>query len=426
MVTKKLLSNNVMLITEPIVKSSTIAIGFWFSVGSRSESKGCYGITHFTEHLIFKGTTTRTTHDIACTFDRIGGYINAYTEREYVCVYCVIPSSCENIKTALDVLCDIADNAIFPQDELDRERVVVENEVTAYLDDAEESALDYVSCSVWPNQSISQSITGTIDDVRSLSRSEIIEWYKKYFVSGELTVSISGNIQDFDFENSLRCLSLRKSPVEYPKFSHYNEDIIWNSGSELKNTGFNQGQIFLLYPLSVPLSEEEYYNIAVFNAVVGDTMSSRLFESLREKSGYCYNVYSFYSLYEGAGLWCAYCSCDKKHSLDVIELLQKEMDKLLTDDFTDEEINIAKEHLCGEECISSEDMEYCIKRNQRNYSLGFNMYNVENSINAIRRVQKDDIIELAHKLVNNENKSVIYYGPKLNHKMKKEILCRIK
>src|SRR5574344_1727550 len=165
------LRNGVMLITEPVAAAKTTAIGFWFYGGSRLEPASLRGVTHFTEHMLFKGTQSRSAFDIACAFDRMGGYINAYTEREDVCMYCVVPSP--RAGEALSIMCDMAENAVFAAGELEREREVVENEILTAEDDPEDSALDAAENSRWQEQTVSASISGTVKQEESLGREDL-------------------------------------------------------------------------------------------------------------------------------------------------------------------------------------------------------------------------------------------------------------
>lgn len=142
-VTTQILDNNVLLITEPVEGVKTASIGFWFRTGSRFESAETRGVTHFVEHMLFKGTKTRSPFDIAVSFDRIGGYINAFTERENMCVHCVVPSA--HVETALEVMCDMTQNSVFASEELERERDVIISEIISSQDDPEEAALDAAS-----------------------------------------------------------------------------------------------------------------------------------------------------------------------------------------------------------------------------------------------------------------------------------------
>ncbi len=399
-----------MLITQNMPEHRIVSIGFWFSVGSRNERNGEYGITHFIEHLLFKGTSEKSARELSLFFDKAGGYVNAYTDRENVCVYCTIPSFGKNVRNAIHTLCDMSCHAEFPEQELNRERTVVENEITASLDDAEGCAIDSAALCVWPDQSISRSITGTVEDVERISREQILQWYEKYFVHGELTVVCAGNFNEQDLIEELSLLPDHLQPKCYPEQRHFNEAPVWKSGSNYITTDFTQLHVIQSYPVSVPLTPKSDVVLDVFNALVGDTMSSRLFQALRESNGLCYNVYSFISEFEDAALWSAYASCDKANGKDVARLLQNELERLINDDLHDEEIKAAKEHLCGEEIINGEDVEYIMKRLQRNYSLGFPFYETDDIIRDIRLVTKEDILELVKNLLDKKNCAFVAFG----------------
>ena len=407
---KQILKNNVMLITQKMSGHRIASIGFWFSVGSRNECKGEYGITHFIEHLLFKGTAEKSARDLSLFFDKAGGYVNAYTDRENVCVYCTVPSFGSNISSAVHTLCDMACNAAFPEDELLKERTVVENEISASLDDAEGCAMDSAALCVWPDQNISRSITGTIEDVQSINREQILRWYDRYFVHGELSVVCAGNFDEDDLVKELSKLPMHQEPKNYPDKRHYDENPVWKSGRNYIPTDFTQLHILQAYPVPVPLSTKDDIILDVFNAVAGNTMSSRLFQVLREANGLCYNVYSFVSIFEDAALWCAYASCDKSNGKSVVCLMQEELERLVHEELTDDEIEAAKEHLCGEEVINGEDVEYVMKRLQRNYSLGFPFCETDDIIKDIRLVTKEDILSLVRRLLNKDKCAFVAYG----------------
>ncbi len=425
------LRNNVVLITEPVAGHKTSAIGFWFSVGSRSESNTVRGVTHFVEHLLFKGTRTRSAFDIACTFDRLGGYVNAYTEREAVCLYCVVPSA--HMHAALEVMCDMACSAAFEQREIDRERKVIESEILAAADDPEEAALDAVGESVWPGQMISASISGTVQDVDKLTRDELYRWYDAQFVHGELTVCIAGGCADEQAVSLLENLPVHKKPClpglprvpEEPGADHTSgipsvpnrfagQNPVWHPGLNCIRAPFKQEQFFVLYPFSVPMTERAYYALSVFNALAGDAMSSRLFQRLREQGGFCYTVYSFSSLYTETGCWCAYASSSKVRSVRVMQDLLDEIHTLKTKPVTDDELNAAREHLCGEELIASEDPEYRMKRIARNYMAGYPVCDTDDVITQLRAVTRDDVQECIARLLVKPQEAAVIFGPELS------------
>ncbi len=405
MITQTKLKNNIDLITEEIQTVKTVAIGFWFNCGSRYESKNEKGISHFVEHMLFKGTTTRSAFDIAATFDRIGGYLNAFTERETVCLHCVIPAI--HTQTALEVMSDMIENSIFAEKEIDRERKVIISEIISSRDDPEETALDASIQAIYPDNSISHSILATKKDIKAMTREQLVEWYEIFFIKSPMYITIAGNI------NSNMVTSVLEKLTERPLTTD-NEKIFitpnYSSGNHFIKADFQQQQIFSFYPIVTPFSQKTYYTLAILNALIGDTMSSRLFQSLREKSGACYSVYSFVSIYSDCAYWCAYASSEKKRVTKVIANLRKELSLLLDEGFSDDEIIAAKEHICGEEIISSEDMEQRMKFLSRNFSLQFSQSTLEETIEEIRSVTRVELTNTLQELLNPENEALLEYG----------------
>ena len=407
MITQTILKNNINLITESIATVKTVAIGFWFNCGSRYESNNEKGISHFVEHMLFKGTKTKSAFEIAEKFDRIGGYLNAFTERETVCLHCVVPAI--HTKTALEVMSDMIENSAFSEKEIERERKVIISEIISSLDDPEETALDASIQAIYPKNAISHSILATKKDVKNISRTQLVEWYEKFFTQAPMYVTIAGNIDTTMVTTILE--SMQSRPV-----STQNEDVFitptWSKGNHFIKADFQQQQIFAFYPIATPLTQKTYYALAILNALIGDTMSSRLFQSLREKSGACYSVYSFVSIYSDCAYWCAYASSEKKRVAKVIVNLQKEITLLLKNGFTDDEIIAAKEHICGEEIISSEDMEQRMKFLSRNYSLNFTQTTLEETIAEIRAITREELTATLQELLNPDNEALLEYGVK--------------
>ena len=232
-----------MLLTEPVAAGNAVAIGFWFSTGSRHEPENLCGMTHFTEHILFKGTRSRSSFEIASSFDRMGGYVNAYTERELVCLYCVVPF--KYTEKALEILCDMVSDSTFEQKEIEKELQVIKSEIISAADDSEEAALDAVSQAVWPNQKISGSISGTVEDVEKITRKDLLSWYEKRFVHGKLTVSITGN---FNVEKVRQILeTLPEHDLKNGCSLQENcENLrpVWKSGINFVEAPFQQEQFF--------------------------------------------------------------------------------------------------------------------------------------------------------------------------------------
>ena len=408
---QKTLKNKTVLIAEPIAQAKTVAIGFWFSTGSRYEKDGEHGISHFVEHMLFKGTKTKSSYDIACAFDYIGSYVNAFTDREAVCMHCTVPKN--KVAYALEYFCDMTENSLFASEEVERERNVIESEIISSRDDPEEAASDAVMQALWPDQALSASIAGDTDDVKNLTRDQLYEWYLKYIVHGKLTVCIAGNCDIEEVTKVLESLSEHtEQKIQEGLFDSVFSFPLWKSGKSMIKAPFLQEQIFLLYPLKPVKNNHQMLVQNIFNAIVGDTMSSRLFQRLREAGGYSYNVYSYFNMFSDCGYWCAYASASKEKTFCVIKEMQEELQKLLASGISESELEGAKQHLCGEEIIAGEDMENHVKRLIRSYVNKTDYLDTEKLISDIMSVTKEEVSSFIEELLNNKNFALILYGPK--------------
>ncbi len=421
MISKEILCNNVLLITEPVKSAKSVAIGFFFFTGSRYEKEGEHGLSHLCEHMLFKGSKKLCARDISLVFDRMGGSVNAYTSDDCVCMYCLIPSGQENVALALETFCDMTENCIFDTEELEKERSVVQNEIASSLDDSEECAKEAASRFIWKDQNIGYNIGGTVEDVEKLSRSQLIDWYKKYFVCGELLVSVAGNVESSQVKPFLEKLSNHKPCIEYPKEFHFKQKAVWNFGLEFISSSFNQMQIFVVFKLAAPLSEKQSKTLSVLDALFGETMSCRLFDSLREKAGLCYNVYSSRLWYEDFTAWYSYASCDKKNLVKVCNLLLAELKRLKDEPPSDKEILDAKRNLCGSNIIACENMESLCNANKSAVCRGFPLNDLDSDNKKLMEVSRKDLIDIIDTLVNFSRMSFVVFGKKISAKDKKMI-----
>ena len=404
---KKNLNNQLVLICEPIATVKTVAIGFWFNIGSRFEDEKNCGASHFVEHMLFKGTSDKNAYDIACSFDRIGGYINAFTERDVTCLHATVPA--KHFEYVLNILCSMVNNSIFASEDLERERKVIESEIITSKDDPEEAAFDELYATLWPNQLLSQPIAGNVEQVRALKRETILNWYNNFFANGELVVSISGLFEIEKASEILQKLPIRK------KNNLKLETLKWQKGNFCIKAPFLQNQIFVAFPLP-KLDIFSYQKVAVLNAIIGDTMSSRLFQRLREKNGFCYTVYSFFTVFEDCAFWCAYTSVAKKNTKIAAKELIEELQNLKNNGVSEEEINAAKEHICGEEIISSEDVEARMKRLARLYFMNFDLCTFEEYCEQINSLQAKELNEELSKMLDFSNQTRIVYGGRFDWK----------
>ncbi|MCR5699349.1 MAG: insulinase family protein [Treponemataceae bacterium] len=397
-----------------------MAIGFWFSAGSRYESEGKHGISHFVEHMIFKGTKNLSCFEIACEFDKMGGYINAFTEREQLCLYCVIPS--QYCIQAINIMKDMIYNSTFEAAEIEKERQVIQSEILSSLDDPEEVSLDAVISSIWKNNPISWSIAGSKDDVESLTREDLISWYEDYIRSGNMLVTLSGNFPEKETFQALNDFPDRERFDEKKKL----ELPDWNPQFNFIKAFFQQEQFFYLFPIKMPLSYKKNICYAILNAIIGDTMSSRLFQKLREESGYCYNVYSFFNVFSDCGFWAFYATSSKDNSLKVVQDMKRIVDDFFENDISEEEINFAKQHLCGEEIMASEDVEQRMKGLARSYFAGYESIEIETIIDMIQNTTHEQLREVLDEIKKSKENAFIVYGPPLRNSIENSIEQAVK
>jgi predicted Zn-dependent peptidase len=308
-------------------------------------------------------------------------------------------------------------DSTFLSTEVEKERTVIQSEIISSLDDPEEVAMDAVFSSIWKNNPIALNISGSVSDVESITREQLFDWYNRFVKSGPMAITIAGN---FNQDEVFNCIN------EFPLRDNFEQNFslqipTWNSGLDFISADFQQEQFFLLYKLDSKIDLKQNLILSVLNAIIGDTMSSRLFQSLRENSGFCYNVYSFINLFQDCGFWCFYATSSKENCLNVAQNLIQIVDGFFENEISEEEINYAKQHLCGEEIMASEDMEQRMKQMARCWFSGYNQNSSDNILKIISEIQLDDLYNILKMIKSNLEKALVIYGPKVKAQNKKYI-----
>ncbi len=400
-------ANNIRLVIEPVAASNSAAIGFWFPVGSRDEPDGFQGATHFLEHLLFKGTRNRSSRDIALFFDRAGGYINAFTERELVCIMCVVPPEC--FEESVSIICEMIQYAALNEEDIQTERNVILSEIMAVNDDPEENGMETALALMYRNHPVSRPIAGTIDDVRTIHSETLRSWYTTVFQTAPFLITAAGNISPDSIVDSIQSIQ-RTSPSDEKKVP--DTVPLVTPGIQIRQSPFRQSQLFLSWPIMKTKSQQMWYIWAIINAITGDTVSSRLFQNLREKQGLCYSVYSFYVFNRDSALWCSSLTAPPDKTNQAVHSLVQELDQIVYNGFTAEEIEDAKSHITGVLRLSADDTEYRMKRLARQILFNGSITDIEESIALIRQLRAEAIHEQLHESCRSEHKSLILYGPK--------------
>lgn len=350
---KTVLPNGIRVVTETIPYVRSVSLGVWANVGSRDENEKQNGITHFLEHMVFKGTKNRSVRNIAQSLESLGGYLNAFTTKEQTCFYARVLDL--HVGEAMDVLADLVQNATFKKEELEREKLVVIEELKNAEDDPEDIIHDYFEKALFPQHSLGFPIIGTEENLRRFKREDLFSHVKRHYHASRIVVAAAGNINHDQLvrlvEKHLKGLptngySYKRIPgptsVEHNTHAEYPRPI-------------KQAHV-CLGTVAYSITHRDRYPLMVMNALLGEGMSSRLYQNIREKYGFAYSVYSYTNLLSDTGLFGAYIATDQKNINNSIELIQKELDRLKTKPVPRAELERTKSQIKGVLMLGLENM----------------------------------------------------------------------
>ena len=339
---KELLINGIRLVTEEITYVNSVSIGIWVKVGSRYESFENNGISHFIEHMLFKGTKNRSAKEIANSIDKIGGQLNAFTSKECTCFYAKVLDT--HFDIALDVLADMFFNSNFDSEEIDKERGVVIEEISMYDDSPEDLVHDLFSQAVWSGNPLGMSILGTEDSLDNLNRERIVNYFNENYIPQNIVISVVGNIKHNEVVKKIKSY-FEKAEQRDNSSAH----IIMPSFEPeytLRNKVTEQVHLCMGFN-GVDIKSKAFYPMLILNNVFGGAMSSRLFQKIREDRGLAYSVFSYPSSFEDCGLFSIYAGSKPDNLKSVAELIMEEIREIKKKGITEEELYDSKEQLKG-------------------------------------------------------------------------------
>jgi len=404
MIINKKLNCGVRIVMEEIPYVQSVSVGIWVKAGSVDETAKNSGISHFIEHMLFKGTENRTAKKIAEDVDKIGGQINAFTGKEATCYY--LKTLATNIDQAADILIDMFMNSKFDEEEMEKEKRVVCEEIKMIEDSPEDDAHDIISELVFKGNPLAKSIIGTPKSLQGITRNTIKNYIGEEYTRDNIVISICGSF-DADhvselFDCKLMALNANKAPKEY-------DEAGYKPTYKVKVKDIEQSHICLgLKGLS--LEDERYYSLVLLNNIMGGSMSSRLFQNIREEKGLAYSVYSMSSSFSNTGYFNIYAGVSHDKIKDAVIGIQDELKLLKAGGVTLEELQIAKEQLKGSYIFSLENV------NGRMFSIGKNMllldkiYTPEEVMASIDEVTMDDIRDISEMVTDIHNYSGVLIG----------------
>jgi predicted Zn-dependent peptidase len=340
----------------------SVAVGVWVDVGSRHETPEENGLTHFIEHMLFKGTATRSARQIAEEFDRIGGYVNAFTSKEQTCYYAKVLD--HHAEHAISVLADMFFHSQFDEQELDKERQVVLEEILMVEDTPDDDVHEQLWNVMYPNQPLGASILGTKASLETFNKDSIHQFMEHHYRPEHIVISVAGNIPDglIDYIDSLfgQFVSSTKLPDR-----HSMGLPVFNSGESLKSRETEQGHICLGYP-GVSVKDKHIYDLVVMNNILGGNMSSRLFQEVREEKALAYSIYSYHSSNVDSGSVAIYGGTSSNQLQELKETIHETIQKVVDEGVTETEVDNAKEQLKGNLMLGLESTNARMNRNGKN------------------------------------------------------------
>lgn len=404
MFTKEILSNNLPVVMESLRNMRSVVLGIWVKVGSRHETHEMNGISHFLEHMFFKGTKRRSAKDIAFEIDSLGGELNAFTSRETTTFYVKVLD--EYLEQGLDLLTDIFLNSTFPDEDIEKEKKIIKEEIKMVEDTPDDYIHDLANQNIWGQNSLGQSILGRRETIKGFTRNDLISHIRKYYGTKDTVISCAGN---FEAEHLLTLLKKNLGSLKRGSQPEAGEPPVFRSKVEVIHKDLSEAHLCLGMK-GMPHASKERYCLFTLNTILGAGVSSRLFQEIREKRGLAYAIYSFVASYVDTGLWGVYAGVSRKKVREVIELVLKEI-YTLRETVTEAELQRAKNQLKGNIILgleSSSSRMNNIARQEIYYEKHYSPKEIMNMIDSITLAQ---IRDLAEEIVQKDLFSLTVYGP---------------
>ncbi|MBB5323623.1 putative Zn-dependent peptidase [Anoxybacillus tepidamans] len=391
MINKYTCQNGVRIVLEQIPTVRSVAIGIWIGTGSRNEHEQNNGISHFLEHMFFKGTKTRTAREIAEAFDSIGGQVNAFTSKEYTCYYAKVLD--EHAKFALDMLADMFFNSTFVEEELQKERNVVLEEIKMYEDTPDDIVHDLLSKACYATHPLGYPILGTEETLCTFTGDSLREYMANYYTPDRVVISVAGNVKDSfikEIEAYFGSFTAKQRTENGVAPVFHLQKLARQKDTEQAHLciGFN----------GLPVGHPDIYSLIILNNILGGSMSSRLFQEVREQRGLAYSVFSYHSSYQDGGLLAIYGGTGSNQLDLLFETIQETICKLKENGITAKELQNSKEQMKGSLMLSLESTNSRMSRNGKNELLLGRHRSLDEIIEEINNVKVEKVNELAQQI----------------------------
>ncbi|MDP9297783.1 MAG: insulinase family protein [Actinomycetota bacterium] len=394
-------SSGLRVVTERMPGVRSVSVGFWVLAGSRDEAPNISGASHFLEHLLFKGTPSRTALDIAENFDAAGGDVNAFTAKEYTCYYARVLD--RDLEMAIDHLADMLQHSLIRTADLDAERQVILEEINMHEDSPEDVVHDLFTETIWPEHPLGRPILGTAATIQAATRRSVNRFYKRHYVPGRVVVAAAGSV-DHD-----RLIAMLRDRMETGRRLKPGSSSRWSarerqrapvaSGRRLVKRRKTEQAHICVGTDGLDRSDPDRFAFMIVNTALGGGMSSRLFQEIRERRGLAYSVYSYHQQFTEAGLFTCYAGTTPSRAEQVIGLLRRELEDVAGGGLREDEFLRAKGHAKGSMVLSLEDPGGRMSRLGKSEIAQGEILSVDQTLRRVDLVSLADARSVAHRVL---------------------------
>ena len=386
------LNNGLRVLTHHIDGFSSVVLGYWVEAGGVCESPKVCGISHFLEHMAFKGTTTRTARQIAEEIESVGGYSNAYTSKEVTAFHAKVLG--KDVRLAVDILSDILQNPTFMTDELERERGVILQEISQSIDTPDDIIFDHFQRVAFKDQSLGRPILGPVDIVSKINADDLRKYRSMYYNADNIVFSAVGNI---DHNELLNFAQKHFENFSTAKTTKSNQTFCYTEGLYSDIRDIEQTHIVIGFN-GLANTDKDYYTLAIFSSILGGGMSSKLFQEVREKRGLVYSIYTMSSSYKNNGLFGVYAATSANKVEEVTDVVLSEIYKMKSD-ITDKEFNRTKAQFESSLLMSRENNGTLCEQIVNQTMIFGRSFSNEEIMQKINAVTIDDVKKITDKIL---------------------------
>jgi predicted Zn-dependent peptidase len=414
-VRRTVLPNGLRILTESIPAMRSVSVGVWVGIGSRDETPALSGVSHFLEHLLFKGTERRSALDISAQIEAVGGETNAFTAKEYTCYYARVLDA--DLPLAVDVMCDLVTGSLITEPDVETERGVILEEIAMHDDEPGDEVHDVFTEAVYGNHPLGRQISGTVETISALTRRQINTFYRKRYTPSEMVIAAAGNLDHTKLVRAVRAAfdraGLTAEAVPASRRSHTARVPVRSGQLVVRNKDTEQAHV-VLGCTGYPRQNDRRFALGALNNVLGGGMSSRLFQQIREQRGLAYSVYSYTSQYADSGLFAVYAGCAPGKVDEVLRITRDELARVAADGVTDVEVERGKGMLKGAVVLGLEDTGSRMSRLGKGELLYDDLLSVDDVLQRVDAVTPDAVREVAADLLAREM-SLAVIGPFDDH-----------